>query len=315
MLTYNRFEQFKRSFGCYCKQSHPDKELVIVSHGDSEYQKRVAQHITESGRTDVRFVRLKTRRPTGALRNIAIQEASGDIVCQWDDDDLYHQDRVQIQLAALLHAEADGSYLLDHLHYFTDTRRMFWCDWTRSRREFGSPNTLMAVKTCLPSYDERLYLNEDSQLQGLLYSAGVRMALLRGFGYSYVYTCHSANICTRFHHEQIARMFGAEAETIRVRQPIIEAALANLEMQGPILVCDHLGEPVFTWHGAINPNGLAPAASFDFRLLVAAGLPQGESPPDPGAPAEGLMARSGLEMGLRIEERLNLPSPLRAIST
>ena len=31
--------------------------------------------------------------PLGLLRNIAVAQAKGNIVCQWDDDDLYHRDR------------------------------------------------------------------------------------------------------------------------------------------------------------------------------------------------------------------------------
>ena len=55
---------------------------------------------------------LNDRRYTvGAKRNIACNEANGDIIVMMDDDDIYHPDRIDYQMKPILNGDADMSVL------------------------------------------------------------------------------------------------------------------------------------------------------------------------------------------------------------
>ena len=57
----------------------------------------------------------------GELRNFSVQLARYPLVCQWDDDDLYHPRRLETQFAYLKIHCADFCFLTDQLHFFEDT--------------------------------------------------------------------------------------------------------------------------------------------------------------------------------------------------
>jgi glycosyltransferase involved in cell wall biosynthesis len=247
MLTFDRFDCFRQSFRCYCDQTYPEKELLIVSHGDKRYQTQVIDYISASGRTDVRTIFLSSRQPLGALRNLAVAEASTRLVCQWDDDDLSHPTRLSVQIAALRTAQADASYLLDHLHLFRDSNSISWCDWSRARRDFGHPGTLLGYTHSLPLYHPDMRLDEDSQLQQSLLAKGARIALLGGFGYLHVYVCHGNNVFKRHHHQMLTRCYGLERETLRAKARLIWDALNAYPIEPPVTIVGHNGDPAFTW--------------------------------------------------------------------
>lgn len=250
LVTLNRFESFERSFRCYREQTYPSRELVIVCDGEPEYTQRIGQEVKQSGRKDVRTIFLPRRVPLGTLRNIAVEAASGEFVCQWDDDDLSHPDRVAAQVAALDICKADACFLVDHLHLFSDRRQVFWCDWTRASRDLGHAGTLLVRKRCLPRYDPYLPRGEDSRLQGSLCGRGVRIALIRGMPHLYVYVYHGANVWGAQHHRRLACRLGVEAATLERRAGLLMRALKENSIEAPVQVVDHLGRTVFTWNGS-----------------------------------------------------------------
>lgn len=81
----------------YEKQTYPDRELVIVDSSiESDTTAGALPPIlgADGVRTDVRVVRARPGTTIGAKRNIALREASGSIVCWFDDDDWQHPNRV-----------------------------------------------------------------------------------------------------------------------------------------------------------------------------------------------------------------------------
>src|SRR4029453_9700981 len=55
----------------------------------------------------VRYPPLPLRATIGAKRNLAIEQASGDLIAHWDDDDWHAPHRLTTQVAALLRAGGD----------------------------------------------------------------------------------------------------------------------------------------------------------------------------------------------------------------
>jgi O-antigen biosynthesis protein len=102
------------------RQDHADAELVIVEDGPPE----LAARLPDDPR--IRLVRSDVSRSIGALRNLACQEAAGDVIVQWDDDDWHGSARLSQQVAPIADGSADITALRDAL-IFDLTTWEFWC--------------------------------------------------------------------------------------------------------------------------------------------------------------------------------------------
>lgn len=251
MITLDRFDGFVSSFRCYCNQTYENKELVIVTDGESQYQQRLQRHIDESGRSDVRLITLKERLPLGALRNISLDAATGDLICQWDDDDLYHSARLEEQVKDMLQKSADISYLTEQLQLFVNDKILYWCDWTKCKDPFDSmiPGTLLARKNSLPYYKPEMKNAEDAILRGELIAAGASITTLSGKGYLYIYTFHGKNTFGLIHHDSITTWAGLNVNELRERASVIEYALGDYLLDTPVSIVDKYTNIIFQWDG------------------------------------------------------------------
>jgi len=98
-------------------QTYPNKQLLICSEPEDAETRSVAQaytnypqikHITFPGNSEMNL---------GQKRNYAIEQADGDIVCTWDDDDWYHRYRLEEQVLAMQKSHKPVC-LLSHLLVF-----------------------------------------------------------------------------------------------------------------------------------------------------------------------------------------------------
>lgn len=254
MITLNRFERFKESFECYCNQDYPDKELIIVSDGSQNYLETISEYISDSGRTDIKTFFLGTRKPLGYLRNVSIQKASGTLICQWDDDDLNHPQRLTTQIKHMQQEEAQASYLLDNFHLFMSQRQLYWCDWVRMSGSRGKPGTLLAYKSVLPNYDDEMAKHEDTRLQEELYDSPALVKTLSDHGYLFMYTYHEKNVHTSMHHKTIAVTLSMEFCSLKEHIATIWNSLSCYPISPPITVMGHRGEEVFVWTGDPYPD-------------------------------------------------------------
>ncbi|HEU5292938.1 MAG TPA: glycosyltransferase family 2 protein [Cyclobacteriaceae bacterium] len=121
-ITSNRMLHLKNSIRCFQGQSYPNKELIIVYQGAS---KSITDFIKrESKRIKIKpvFLPRKPKLSLGELRNISIENASGDYVCTWDDDDWYHTDRLKIQVAGVLNNRHAAS-ILNYIFIFDKSNK------------------------------------------------------------------------------------------------------------------------------------------------------------------------------------------------
>jgi glycosyltransferase involved in cell wall biosynthesis len=123
----------KRSVRCFAKQTYPRAELVIVSAGDRAYRRALEQHLDNHGISG-RIVTANAASSLGALRNLSLDAAAGDIICQWDDDDCYHPDRILRQFEQMTQQAAQACFLTDNLHLLEPDRHLYWIDWTQGAR-------------------------------------------------------------------------------------------------------------------------------------------------------------------------------------
>jgi glycosyltransferase involved in cell wall biosynthesis len=141
MVTRGNVDFIRTAIECFSHQTYNNKELLVV-HDDSTLEPERMLGSIEG----VRFIRINDKFPLGILRNIAVAYSRGEIICQWDDDDLYDQDRISVGVAALLGSDAAAMFL----------RR--WLVWWPSRKlltvseERLWEGSMLVWRSCLPAY-------------------------------------------------------------------------------------------------------------------------------------------------------------------
>ena len=80
-ITYGRVEMLEESLHSFLQQDYPNKEMIIVN--DYPLQKLMFDH------PQVKIINLDyTFSNIGLKENFATELCKGEIVCQWDDDDV-----------------------------------------------------------------------------------------------------------------------------------------------------------------------------------------------------------------------------------
>jgi glycosyltransferase involved in cell wall biosynthesis len=100
MPSYNRRRFVPRAIEYFLRQDYAAAELLIVDDGTDRVGDLVPAH------PRIRYVAIGSRCSIGAKRNLACEQAAGEIILHWDDDDWHAPHRVRYQVAALQEKEA-----------------------------------------------------------------------------------------------------------------------------------------------------------------------------------------------------------------
>jgi glycosyltransferase involved in cell wall biosynthesis len=222
----NRLALAARAIADFAVQTWDERELVVVHDGNHSFTAEL-ETIAARVSAHIRIVSEKPGRSLGTLRNAAVAAARGDFVCQWDDDDRYHRERLALQRTALDAQSADFSFLVDQLHWFPARREMYWDDWSRE----GHPldlvqGTLFARRAAMPGYPD-LARGEDTALVYEILRRGDRIARIRGAGWCYVYVYHGGNVFCEAHHAAISRAKSLSFASLLNREALLRTKLAE----------------------------------------------------------------------------------------
>ena len=119
MPTSDRHRLVLQAITYFGDQDYPNKELLVLDDGEAP--------LAEFARGDerVRYLRLDQKSPLGGKRNLACQEARGDIIVHWDDDDWMASWRLSYQVRALIENNA-AVCGLDKLYFYEPERDLAW---------------------------------------------------------------------------------------------------------------------------------------------------------------------------------------------
>ncbi len=219
----------------FARQTVVSRELLIVHDGDAGLHERLTRladsPAMQCERAQIRVERAEPGLSLGALRNIATDRAHGEWICQWDDDDRYHPERLQLQWQAAQRERADCCFLVDQLHWFRQTGALYWDDWDSEPYPMNFvQGTLLCKRARMPRYPE-LRRGEDTAFTWDLLRAshdeGFVVARLRGVGWCYIYSYHGANAWDAAHHEAIAAAKHLPAARLIAQRARLAAALAD----------------------------------------------------------------------------------------
>jgi len=245
MVTLDRLSLAKRAIRSYADQTWTNRELVIVTDGSPRFREALERYVAAARIDGVRFVYPESRQTLGALRNLSLAEARGEIVCQWDDDDCSHPDRLRVQCEDMLRKGARASFMTDHLQWIGEERVLCWVDWTLGGTQGTArlfPGTLMMFndpRFRYPASGPNARQGEDSVLLEQIHAA-VPVAELSGAGHLYLYHFHGRNTFPREHHLHLTSYrtssshLGANAEKLR-------EAIAYYPLARPVVVVGREG--------------------------------------------------------------------------
>jgi glycosyltransferase involved in cell wall biosynthesis len=207
----------------FAGQTHAERELIVLHDGADDTDLALRAVAAQFPHAAIRIERAEPGLSLGSLRNRTVA-CGGEWLCQWDDDDRYHPERLALQWQAAQREKADFCFLVDQLHYFPQSRQMYWDDWEREPYPMNFiQGSLLGRRDRLPPYPDAARGEDTAMVRELLRGAP-RIARLRDVGWCYVYVYHGSNVWSAAHHTAIsqakalgpARLLRA-AETLRHR--------------------------------------------------------------------------------------------------
>lgn len=190
MVTRNRYHLSRHALTTFLAQTYTNSELLIIDDGDCS---KLADEITRLNNPRLRFIKpMSDDVSLGSLRNFAVDEARGDYVCQWDDDDLSDPHRLQIQLAAILATQTRASFLKRWFIWIPLQKRAMI---STERVWEGS---MLCEKAIMPHYPE-LARGEDTPVMEKICAehATAHLDIPR----LYIYVAHGANTWSDEHFD------------------------------------------------------------------------------------------------------------------
>jgi ADP-heptose:LPS heptosyltransferase len=119
MPTFNRRSFVVHALRYFLRQDYPRRELIVIDDGTD-----VVEDLIPSAR-NIRYIRLPRRATVGAKRNLACQQARGEIIAHWDDDDWAAPWRLSYQIAELQTSNAMICGL-DRIFYYEPKNWRAW---------------------------------------------------------------------------------------------------------------------------------------------------------------------------------------------
>jgi glycosyltransferase involved in cell wall biosynthesis len=215
MPTYNRRRFVPRAVEYFLRQNYQSSELLVVDDGTD----RVRDLLPASPR--VRYVALPSRLTLGAKRNLACEEARGEIILHWDDDDWHAPNRVRYQVDALLAQGADVCGINRILFYDCRSRaawvytypptERFWLYGNSLcyRRAFWARNRFADVNVG----EDTLFVWQSSDARMVaLPDPTFHVSVIHGFNVSAIWP--SGSCWHRCDDEVVHRLMGADVEDI-----------------------------------------------------------------------------------------------------
>lgn len=230
----------RKAVDCFRRQTYERCELVIVPDAtkmesvDPGGERNTFEQFLHETADDARVVWTPPGKSLGELRNAALEAAKGEFICQWDDDDQYHPDRVTRQWEALTETQADACFLASQLHYFAGSRELYVRDTGRR----GIEGTVMHRRD-LPVRYPAIGKEEDTVFMRDL-ARRFSTTILHGTPWLYLRVFHGSNTWDEAHHRYMMHS-SWDVHLLRTWQDEIVRHTQSYDIEGPVTVRGHDG--------------------------------------------------------------------------
>lgn len=199
-VTWKKPRMLNRVINCFLDQTYENKQLVIIYEDFDELTSNFMAKIPENYQIKPVKISSYPKKTLGELRNISIQAADGEFVCQWDDDDWFDPDRLDQQMKAIKQTGKLASILTRWIVFNALTHKSYL---SNSRLWEGS---VLCRKDIIQKYPyPKLPKGEDSQVIHNLF-INDHIAFIQNAPELYVYIYHGNNTWEEQHFRQIFQM-------------------------------------------------------------------------------------------------------------
>ncbi|MCK5359284.1 MAG: glycosyltransferase family 2 protein [Gammaproteobacteria bacterium] len=205
MVTqHGRLSETQQAIKCFIYQDINPIELVIVHDSGSSYHKKLLSLIEGYQGACIHIYQKSAGHTLGWLRNRSIEHARATLICQWDDDDYNHPDRLKTQYNLMQEEDTEFCFMTDQLHLFTEQGFLFWDD-----RSYRQPpydlieNTMLGRKNLIGVYPE-LDRGEDTAIIEHISKQHFKISRLSAMGWLYTYVFNGKNTWDFKHHSEIS---------------------------------------------------------------------------------------------------------------
>ena len=186
--TRNHPSIVSRAIECFNNQTYLNRELILVADVDSPYIEFLKQFTSET----IKLFYAPKDSILGAIRNISVDNASGEYIAQWDDDNIHHKDRLAQQYYNIKKHNKEACFLKRVLiHDVLNNVKGI------SRHGRGIESTIVALKKSLPRYDNNTRVAED--LPAKVFFMEHNKSVTLDEPQLYIYNIHNNNTC-KLHH-------------------------------------------------------------------------------------------------------------------
>ena len=222
-----REAEIERSLACFASQSLSDCELVVTFDSDPSFSTWLGQQVACYPGVSITPDPQPPGQPLGALRNSSLKRASHEVICQWDDDDLNHPDRLEVQYQRLRESDSDFCFLTDEIHLFMEDGIAFWDDWTVERPPGHLiQGTIMGYRDRMPAYPA-MSRGEDTPVTWSIVESGCRVEEIRDAGWLHVYCFTGKNAWEIDHHKAISQWKRLGVGALTARESILRRELSR----------------------------------------------------------------------------------------
>jgi glycosyltransferase involved in cell wall biosynthesis len=187
-LMVSRGQRFPAALAidCYRRQTYQNRELVIVSASSGCEIRKLVEELADP---TIRYIPAAPAT-LGELRNVSVAHAVGELMCQWDDDDLSSSDRIELMLGAFLGSESKACLLYTVTLWWPE-RRMAAISSHRTWE-----NTILVHRNVLPAYPARQMFEDTDSVKMVIAN---HRAVMLSAPEIYIYVVHGNNVCSAQH--------------------------------------------------------------------------------------------------------------------
>lgn len=199
-----RLDETRQAIRCFSQQLIDPIELNIVHDGNDQYDNELRCLLEEYTDVSINIHQQPGGHSLGWLRNRSLELANANLVCQWDDDDYNHPERLIRQYELMRQEGTDFCFMTDQLHLFTEQRFLFWDDRSSRQAPYDLiENTMLGKRSLISTYPD-LARGEDTAILEHLFLEQHKISRLRDRGWLYTYVFNGKNTWDFKHHSKIS---------------------------------------------------------------------------------------------------------------
>lgn len=225
-VSRNRPTFLKRAIRYFQFQTYPRKDLVIVHEGNTEVWNDPSLDLENITIVEITAGATLT---LGERRNLSIQHAKGDYFCQWDDDDWFHNKRLEIQMDRLGSSGKPAGVLSRLILYDCLSQQAY----LSSERLWEG--TLLCKTDIVTNFIQypKLNIGEDDSLVVDLIKRDYVQSVAAPFVYAYIY--HGGNTWDATHFQQLFQAgYMLDETSVTLMKKIFDTSVSYEEMSARV---------------------------------------------------------------------------------